>query len=283
MRTRTAALATLACVALLAAACSNPPSTVGGGDHQCTTGQQDPAGPAQMDVSYGPDIKHVLDIWPACTASAVGTIVYIHGGGYTGGSKQQGAHNNVKRLRDNGWVVVSIDYRLAPFQRWPAQPNDVQRAIDWWRSTGASAFAAPVAPLVGVGWSAGGHLAEWNNVQDAEVGFDASISVGGGTYWPDRAGSSTANNLFGLNPLPATLVNASSTTHLDAADPPLLHIHYDDDFYVPVGQAHTLDAAITASGNPAVHSVQLDSTCGHSLDCMRPSYVDPFLASVLAP
>ena len=105
------------------------------------------------------------------------------------------------------------------------------------------------------------------------------MSVSGGTYWPDRADTGSGIGLFGPAPSLGILLDASSTEHLDAADGPLLHIHAESDFYVDPAQAAILDAAITASGNPAIHSVQMDATCGHSLDCLKPAYVDPFLAA----
>ena len=137
-----------AVVALVAGACTRPTSTSSSAEYQCT-GDQDPAGPVYNNVPYGASDYNRADIYPACTATAVGTILYVHGGGYSGGTKAEARHPNIQRLRDLGWVVVSINYRLTPFSMWPAQGNDVHSAVDWWRTTGASDFAAPAGPLIG--------------------------------------------------------------------------------------------------------------------------------------
>ncbi len=248
----------------------------------CPAGQQDPAGPVYYGVAYGSQPLQTANIYPACTSQAVGTLMYVHGGGYTSGDRFEAEWPWISRLRSTGWVIVSIDYRLAPIDGWPDQPNDVQAAINWWRSTGAGEFAAPASPLVGVGWSAGGQLAEWNNVQDYTNGFDAAVSVSGSTYWPDRIGATATKALFGLTPSNSTLVDASTVTHLDPGDPPLLHIHAENDTTVPISQATLLQSTIDTNGDPTKHQVVTDPTCGHSLACLTPERIDPFLASIAA-
>ncbi|MEZ5237874.1 MAG: alpha/beta hydrolase [Microthrixaceae bacterium] len=139
--------------------------------------------------------------------------------------RAEGNRPRLDRLRNRGWVVVSIGYRLAPLDPWPAQPTDVRISIDWWRSTGADLFGAPADPLVGMGWSAGGQLAEWVTVEDGGPAFDAAVSVSGSTYWPDRTTDTATQALFGLPGVQSVtaMTDASSVTHLDAGDPPLLH------------------------------------------------------------
>ncbi|MFH5774186.1 alpha/beta hydrolase [Paracoccus sp. NGMCC 1.201697] len=80
-------------------------------------------------------------------ASAV-TIVYIHGGGFVVGGLD--SHDDVcAEIADaTGLQVVSVDYRLAPEHRWPAQIQDVLAVWD-----------ALDTPGVVVGDSAGGMLA----------------------------------------------------------------------------------------------------------------------------
>jgi len=270
-------------VIALVGACTVPTSSGSSTAYQCDGPEQDPAGPVHTNERYGPDVRHIADIYPACTSQAVGTLMYIHGGSYTSGSKISAGDPIYQRLREQGWAIVAINYRYAPVYHWPAQPNDVQRAINWWRTTGAAEFDAPAAPLVGIGWSAGGQLAEFNNVQDSTAGFDGSVSLGGATYWPDRSATSTAISLFGGGASDSVLAAASTVTHLDPSDPPLLHIHATNDNYVYVSQANLLQDAITAHGNPSKHSVLLDPSCGHSSSCLTPARIDPFLAKFATP
>jgi acetyl esterase/lipase len=271
-----AAVAVLA-LSLLAAACTSPgPSGVASSG---CTGASDPA-QATLGVAYGPNALNRANIYPACTTTAIGTIMYVHGGGYTSGSRSEGDWPAIRRFRDLGWVVVSIDYRLAPAYGYPAQVNDTRLAIDWWRGGAAASFGAPAAPLVGAGWSAGSQIADYVAVEDTGSKFDAVLSASGATDWVTRPPSTAATALFGLNPTTGLLAQASTTTHLDPSDPPLLHVHGQGDWIVPDSQEADLAAAILANGDPAKHATYLHPTCGHSHDCFDPTVVDPFLASI---
>lgn len=114
--TRGLALAVVcSCSALFLAACTPLTPTSGGGTPLCPTAVQDPASGQIRNVPYGSGILQVADILPACTADAVGTIMYIHGGGYTSGDRYEGHWPAIAHLRYLGWSVVTVDYRLAPW------------------------------------------------------------------------------------------------------------------------------------------------------------------------
>lgn len=279
-RTTSVLLALVVSVAILGASCTTSASSRQAASG-CPDAVSDPAN-TTWDVSYGPEGAHRADIHPACTETAVGTVMYVHGGGYTSGDRGEALWPEIRRLRRLGWVVVSIDYRLATSYPWPAQTRDVQRAISWWRGGAADTYGAPVAPLVGVGWSAGGHIAEFTAVQDTGPKFDAVLTAGGATDWPSRPPSASATALFGTNPPLWRLVEASTTTYVDPSDPPLVHIHAQNDSFVPVSQALLLDEVIQRDGDPSKHSVAVHPTCGHSLACFTPELVDPFLAGIAA-
>lgn len=66
-----------------------------------------------QDVAYGPHPRNRLDVWSLDRRRPTPVVVYIHGGGFVGGSKEQ-VHlprNTVPRLLAAGLSVVSIDYR----------------------------------------------------------------------------------------------------------------------------------------------------------------------------
>ncbi|MCG2840709.1 alpha/beta hydrolase fold domain-containing protein [Sandaracinobacter sp. RS1-74] len=86
------------------------------------------------------------------------TLVYLHGGGWVLGSVE--THDNVCRfLADRGpLLVLSVDYRLAPEHKAPAQQADAMAALQWAAANAATHGGDPKRLLVG-GDSAGGNLA----------------------------------------------------------------------------------------------------------------------------
>lgn len=277
-------------VAALVGACAPPPGQGGNGGTSsppvCGGGPQDPAHGRIVETNYGSGPFSGVNIYPACGSKARGTVMYVHGGGYTGGSRYEGGWGPVQALRQLGWAVVSIDYPLSPFAQWPEHRNGVQQAITWWRNTGAARYSLPAYPLVGAGWSAGGQLVEFVNLKGNGPTFDAAISVSGSTYWPDRNTTEAAVTLFGpvFTQAHWLLVDSSSLTHLDPNDPPLLHVHGRNDGIVAASQAELLrDAIADGRGDPARHNVIIDPTCGHSVGCLTKerfsSFVDPLFGT----
>ena len=87
-----------------------------------------------------------------------GLVVYFHGGGYVLGSI--GLMDNVARelAHGAGAVVVSVGYRLAPEDPYPAGLDDCER-VTRWASANAGRFGVPPEKVVVAGESAGGNLA----------------------------------------------------------------------------------------------------------------------------
>ena len=85
-------------------------------------------------------------------------LVQVHGGGWTIGDKSQQGLILMNRMAARGWICVAMNYRLAPKHPFPAQIEDVKRAIAWTRENIAS-YGGDPSYLVVTGGSAGGHLA----------------------------------------------------------------------------------------------------------------------------
>jgi acetyl esterase len=85
-------------------------------------------------------------------------LVYYHGGGWALGSIA--TYDSICRglARGSGAVVVSVDYRLAPEQPFPAAVDDAHLAL-WWVARNADELGADVRRLAVGGDSAGGNLA----------------------------------------------------------------------------------------------------------------------------
>jgi acetyl esterase len=87
-----------------------------------------------------------------------GLVVYFHGGGFVIGSI--GLMDNVARelTHHSGAVVVSVGYRLAPEDPFPAGLDDCE-AVTRWALANAARFGVPPQRVVVAGESAGGNMA----------------------------------------------------------------------------------------------------------------------------
>jgi acetyl esterase/lipase len=111
------------------------------------------------NVVYGPLDRHRLDVWRlSTTPSDAPVIYYLHGGAWTFGDKREQGRPMLHEFVRRGWVVVAINYRLAPRYPWPAQIEDATRALGWIKKNIATYGGDPDRVVV-AGGSAGGHLA----------------------------------------------------------------------------------------------------------------------------
>ena len=87
-----------------------------------------------------------------------GTFLHLHGGGWTLGESAAQDPRLQRLARDTGLTVVSVDYRLAPEDPYPAGPDDCEAAALWLLGDeGEKALDAPGPRAIG-GDSAGGQL-----------------------------------------------------------------------------------------------------------------------------
>jgi acetyl esterase/lipase len=120
-------------------------------------------------VANGHDDK--LDIYQRRDATAPQpTLIWIHGGGWTGGTKEQATMSLLPWL-EMGWNVVNVEYRLARVSLAPAAVEDCLCALRW---IGAHAAEYKIDPkrLVVSGDSAGGHLALTTGMIPDNAGLD---------------------------------------------------------------------------------------------------------------
>lgn len=114
----------------------------------------------KTDIEYGRagDVSLKLDASVPEGNGPFPIAITVHGGGWSGGDKQQDISPLFKPLTDAGFAWFSINYRLAPAHRWPACFEDVQTAIRWIKSH-ATEFKGDPNRIALFGHSAGGHLA----------------------------------------------------------------------------------------------------------------------------
>ena len=100
----------------------------------------------------------VLDLYlPQKVGGRLPVIVFLHGGGWSGGTRTTGP--DFKRFfAQDGFAVASIEYRLTPSVTFPSNVEDVKTAIRWLRANHETYGLDP--GRIGLwGTSAGGHLA----------------------------------------------------------------------------------------------------------------------------
>ena len=85
-------------------------------------------------------------------------VVWIHGGALINGHRASVSGRVKQRMLDSGYVIVSIDYRLAPETKLPGIIEDVEDAFKWIRTDGAELFHADANRIAVMGGSAGGCL-----------------------------------------------------------------------------------------------------------------------------
>lgn len=119
-----------------------------------------PAGIRQdVDLAYGPDPAHRLDVYRPAQSDKAPLLVFVHGGGWARGDKAAPAvvGHKVVHWTSRGYVVVSVNYRLLPLARPLEQVDDVARALAWVQRAAPTWGADPDACLL-MGHSAGAHL-----------------------------------------------------------------------------------------------------------------------------
>ncbi|HUG71311.1 MAG TPA: alpha/beta hydrolase [Pirellulaceae bacterium] len=99
----------------------------------CGEDKAKPLAPTHADVSYGPHARNVIDFYQAEGDGPRPLLVYIHGGGWTGGDKKQ-AEAAFKPFLDKGISYAAINYRLTGIAPLPAPVHDAARGIQFVRS-----------------------------------------------------------------------------------------------------------------------------------------------------
>jgi acetyl esterase/lipase len=193
-------------------------------------------------------------------------VVLIHGGGWT--SLDKGTMRGMGRfLARSGFVAFSVDYRLLKGKenRWPAQIDDVQRAVRWVRANAAKYGVNPEY-VAAFGHSAGGQLAALLGMEQTRDNSDpalaryssrveAVVDVSGPTDFTaerDPDGVAFLTNLLGTDYArdPELWREASPALQVSTADAPFLIVHGTQDQNVPIAQAQELYEKLRSAGVP---------------------------------
>lgn len=236
------------------------------------------------DVAFlAPDRAEKLDLYlpvqpPKGTLSPA--LVWIHGGGWSGGTKSEARAKNVcSTLAGAGYVAVSIDYKLG-IGAWPTNLIDCKNAVRFLRANAAKYHVDPNRIAV-AGGSAGGHLALMVALtagqRELEPGatatpyprFSSEVRCGINMYGVanilTRKLSENTLHLFGAETVNSPALRlASPVTHVTKTSVPILTLHGRNDETVDYAQAEELDRVAKERGAP--HELILLDGVGHTFD-----------------
>lgn len=232
-----------------------------------STSAFDPAllGTVAKDITYcvieGIELKMDLH-YPKVSDGEWPAAVYVHGGAWQSGDKSGGAgFFDVAELVSRGYLVVSVNYRLAPEYLFPAQIEDVKCAVRHLRAHAAEYRLDPDR-IVAWGSSAGGHLVALLGVTDVGDGFEgngdyqeyssrvlAVVDQFGPAHLTQDTGLAIARSVFGASGLQDSILEqASPTTYVGSDDPPFLIFHGELDDTVPLSQSEALFRSLKDTG-----------------------------------
>jgi acetyl esterase/lipase len=217
----------------------------------------------------------LLDIYrPETQDGGIPAVVWIHGGAFRAGSKDDGQVRATLWLVNHGYAVASINYRLSQVAKFPAQTHDTKAAIRWLRANGKQ-YGLDTARIAAWGASAGGHLSAMLGTSGGDPGLEGDLghpeessrvqavvnfygptdflqmdaqSLPGGMKHdsPD----SPESQLIGgpIQEHPEKAARANPITYVSPDDAPFLILHGEQDLLVPPGQSGLLFTALRKAG-----------------------------------
>jgi acetyl esterase/lipase len=208
--------------------------------------------------------ENKVDLYlPSGVDGPVPVLMYIHGGGWRGGSKESSVLRLLPWL-EKGWAVVNVQYRLAEVSLAPAAVEDCLCALRWVIQN-ADTYNIDADRIVVTGNSAGGHLALTTGMIPASAGLDREcpgpeeLSVAAIINW---YGITNVGDLLDgenmktyavtwMGSMPNRLeiaARVSPLSYVRAGLPPILSIHGDADPTVPYQHGVRLHEELAKAG-----------------------------------
>jgi len=211
-----------------------------------------------------------LDLYRPETSTNAPLLVWLHGGAWENGSKDQ---MPLAALVERGYAIASVEFRPASRAPFPGQVHEIKAAIRFLRSA-AKRYGYDASRIGVLGASSGGHLAAVVGTSNGRADLEGALGDHSGESSAVQAivsyfGASNLTTIlaqstpFGLRIREPALVRllgaapsekealaklASPVFQLDAADPPLYLLHGDQDPQMPINQSHELEGAYEKHG-----------------------------------
>lgn len=244
------------------------------------------------DVPYvtGGHERQKLDLLLPAQPKDAPVILWIHGGGWVAGAKEQ---NPLRRLTEQGYVVASMNYRYSTQAPFPAQLQDAKSAVRWLRLNGGR-YGFDGSRIAAWGASAGGMMVELLGTTTGRKDFvtgdnpgassdvQAVVSFCGPTDFPALISAAVAAKQDRNQANPIALVAlllggpvaerepeaaaASALTYAGPTAAPMLIVHGEKDTLVPVDQSRRFQSALAKAGARSTLLVLPDA--GH-VDVLR--------------
>jgi acetyl esterase/lipase len=232
-----------------------------------------------VDLVYGTvdGQKLLLDVYEPAKKSKQtrAAVILLHGGSWSSSDKST-MESIATFLAHNGFVAVAVDFRQlrGSDNRWPAQLDDVQRAVRWLRANAAKYDVDP-SRIGAFGQSSGAQLAALLGMIDTRDNSDPALAqyssrvqcvvdLSGPTDFTrdhDADGDALFTRLLGgdYKSHPDLWRAASPVFHVSKDTAPFLIVHGTRDMDVPIAQSQELNEALKKAGIP-VRFVRVDDT-----------------------
>jgi acetyl esterase/lipase len=239
----------------------------------------------RTSVRYGDDPEQLLDVWRRRNLPAgAPVLIFVPGGAWVHGTRALQGYALMAHLASQGWVCLSIDYRVSPHNRWPRHISDVMAAVAWARAN-VDRFGGDRGFIAIAGTSAGGHLAALAGLTDesgfraelpadADTSVDAVVGIYGRYDWEDRSTPERARFMDFLESVvvkrryhrhPEVFRAASPIAQIRPDAPPFLVVHGTADSVIPVGQAREFVERLRATSRACVGYLELPGA-SHGFD-----------------
>jgi acetyl esterase/lipase len=231
------------------------------------------------DIPYGDaGIRNQLDLYlHRSRPRDCPVLIYVHGGAWTHGKKDQQGLPIVYHFASRGWLCVQPNYRLCPDATFPDPMIDIKRAIAWVHRHGREHGADPRQVFI-AGGSAGGHLsalaaltmndpAYQPGFEDADTSVVAAIPLYGDYDWLDSQGERATRGLDRSKYFTDTIVKCAADTdralweqgsplfHVRPDAPPFFVVHGARDSMLLVEDArHFVEALRSVSRSPVAYA-----------------------------
>ena len=226
----------------------------------------------QRDIAYAEpkNERRLLDVYAPPSGSSLPVVVWVHGGGWMRGSKNEVAHKPAAFV-DKGFVFVPVNYRFIPDVTMDTIVRDVAKSVGWVHAN-ISRHGGDPKRIFLMGHSAGAQLvallcADSRYIEAESVprtSIKGCVPIDGDTYdVPLEVATATARRKSLKQPSPKMghpekFGNLKQQRELSAVNhiapnrgiPPFLLIHVADHTDT-TAQAHRLWEALEQAGVPA--------------------------------